>query len=68
MTGMTDTVLHAGPAIPPDNPGRAAAIAKPDNPDLPHRSIAGDTHTTLSTCGYLPAAGCRHRVTTARKG
>jgi quercetin dioxygenase-like cupin family protein len=37
------------PAIPPDDPQRHLAIARPDDPALAHLGLVGDTYTILLT-------------------
>ena len=37
------------PAIPPDDPQRRLAIARPDDPALAHLGLVGDTYTILLT-------------------
>jgi quercetin dioxygenase-like cupin family protein len=37
------------PAIPPDDPRRRLAIARPDDPALAHLGLVGDTYTILLT-------------------
>jgi len=35
------------PAIPPDDPGRTLSVAAPDDPQLRHVAVVGDTYTIL---------------------
>jgi hypothetical protein len=45
---MTDAAKAQSEAtIPADDPQRTLTVANPDNPTLPHVSIAGDTYTIL---------------------
>ncbi|MGH3300341.1 MAG: cupin domain-containing protein [Streptosporangiaceae bacterium] len=37
------------PAIPPDDPQRHLAVARPDDPALSHLGLVGDTYTILLT-------------------
>jgi hypothetical protein len=44
-------------ALPPDDPGRTLARARPDDAGtLPHLALAGDTYTVLLTGRTPPAA------------
>ncbi len=53
---MTDTP-SAAPALPPDDPRRHLAVARPDTDDgLPHIGMVGDTYTIL--LGGEDTAGC----------
>jgi quercetin dioxygenase-like cupin family protein len=48
MTDRPDTAPH--PAIPPDDPRRKLAVARPDaDPSLAHLGLVGDTYTILLT-------------------
>ena len=46
---MTDTSPRQTPAgqIPPDDPARRLAIARPEDPALTHLAVVGDTYTVL---------------------
>ena len=33
--------------LPDDDPRRALTVARPDDPDLPHLAVVGDTYTVL---------------------
>ena len=48
MTNRPDSAPH--PAIPPDDPRRKLAVARPDeDPSLTHLGLVGDTYTILLT-------------------
>ena len=48
MTDRPDSAPH--PAIPPDDPRRKLAVARPDeDPSLTHLGLVGDTYTILLT-------------------
>ena len=50
MDDSSSTSSQPASAIPPDDPGRALALARPDeDQNLPHISLAGDTYTILLT-------------------
>jgi quercetin dioxygenase-like cupin family protein len=50
MNDSSSTSSQPASAIPPDDPGRALALARPDeDQNLPHISLAGDTYTILLT-------------------
>jgi quercetin dioxygenase-like cupin family protein len=44
---MGNEVLVSGAAPPEDDPTRTLTIARPDDPDLVHLSVVGDTYTVL---------------------
>jgi quercetin dioxygenase-like cupin family protein len=46
MTDHSVTALPQGP-IPADNPNRSLTVAAPDDPQLRHVSVVGDTYTIL---------------------
>jgi quercetin dioxygenase-like cupin family protein len=43
---MTEAA-HPNAAIPPDDPGRTLSVAAPDDPQLRHVAVVGDTYTIL---------------------
>ena len=47
MTNAHQTSLPPEAAIPPDNPHRRLAVANPDDPNVNHISIVGNTYTIL---------------------
>jgi len=50
MADQSDSATQHAVAIPPDDPRRNAAIARPDtDANLPHIGVAGDTYTLLLT-------------------
>jgi quercetin dioxygenase-like cupin family protein len=65
---MTDPSSQSATTIPADDPGRSSTLARPDNPNLPHIGLVGDTYTILvsgkDTAGryslidmYIPPGG-----------
>jgi quercetin dioxygenase-like cupin family protein len=45
---MTEPSITTPPPVPPDDPARALAVARPDTDQhLPHLGIVGDTYTVL---------------------
>lgn len=44
---MDNDVPNAGSALPPDDPTRPLAIARPDDPELVHLAVVGGTYTVL---------------------
>lgn len=48
MTTSANASSPVYPAVPPDDPNRRLAVARPDtDPALPHVGLAGDTYTVL---------------------
>lgn len=44
---MSQTTKPSQQSIPPDDPARRLSIVDPDDPQLPHVAIVGDTYTIL---------------------
>ena len=44
---MHTDVQETSAALPADNPSRPLAVARPDDPDLVHLAVVGDTYTVL---------------------
>jgi quercetin dioxygenase-like cupin family protein len=49
MNDSATTSSQPASPIPPDDPQRQLAIARPDDPSLPHIGVGGDTYTILLT-------------------
>jgi quercetin dioxygenase-like cupin family protein len=50
MDDRTRPLSTPAPTIPPDDPGRTLALARPDaDPHVPHIGLVGDTYTILLT-------------------
>lgn len=47
MNSSSKATAKAAAALPPDDLGRALAVARSDDPDLPHLAVVGDTYTSL---------------------
>jgi quercetin dioxygenase-like cupin family protein len=47
MNDNTGSESQSNSPIPPDDPGRSLAIARPYDPNLPHIGLVGDTYTVL---------------------
>ena len=47
MDDSTSNTLEPWPPVPPDDPQRNLTIARPDDPNLPHIGLVGDTYTIL---------------------
>lgn len=47
MNDNTSSESQSNSPIPPDDPERSLTIARPDDPNLPHVGLVGDTYTVL---------------------
>jgi quercetin dioxygenase-like cupin family protein len=47
MSGSSDSKTQPGSLLPPDILSRALAVARSDDPNLPHIGLVGDTYTIL---------------------